>query len=125
MPRRERSLKDLLLLSSVLLLVACQKQPPAMPSASAPQSRGYSFAQASCSSCHGIGRDSAFSPNPNAPPFPAIVNQQGLTNDTLSSWLRDAHNYPSEMQFQLEASKIDDLVDYMLSLSDSSYRPPG
>lgn len=47
-----------------------------------------------------------------------------MTAATLSTWLRDAHNYPSEMQIQLEPSEIDDLVAYMLTLSDPNYRPP-
>jgi mono/diheme cytochrome c family protein len=109
---------------ATLLLVACQEQPLAGPSGSTPQSRGRAFAQASCAACHAIGRDSTSSPNPKAPPFPAIVNQQDLTAETLSSWLRDAHNYPSEMEFQLDSSKVDDLVTYMLTLSDPNYRPP-
>ena len=121
---REKTVKYSPLLFATLLLAACQEQPLAGPSASVPQSRGHAFAQASCAACHGIGRASTSSPNPNAPPFPAIVNQEGMTTQTLSSWLRDAHNYPSEMEFQLDPSKVDDLVDYMLTLRDPNYRPP-
>ena len=47
-----------------------------------------------------------------------------MTAGTLSSWLRDAHNYPSEMEFQLDSNKVDDLVSYMLTLRDPNYRPP-
>jgi len=116
--------KHLPLGCAALLLVACQEKQPVAPSASTLHSRGYVFAKASCGACHAVGRDSTSSPNPNAPPFPAIVNQEGLTAETLSVWLRDAHNYPNEMQFQLDPSKVDDLVAYMLTLSDPNYRPP-
>jgi mono/diheme cytochrome c family protein len=112
------------LVCGTLLLVACQAQPLTAPSVSIPQSRGHAFAQASCAACHAVERGSTSSPNPNAPAFAAIVNQQGLTAETLASWLRDAHNYPSEMEFQLDSSRADDLVAYMLTLSDPDYRPP-
>ena len=121
---QEKTLKHLPLICSTLLLAACQERPPSGPSASAPESRGHAFAQAACGSCHAIERDSTSSPNPNAPPFPAIVNKEGLTARTLASWLRDAHNYPREMEFQLDATKVDDLVTYMLTLNDPDYRPP-
>ena len=70
-----------------------------------------------------MGRYEA-SPNPGAPPFARIVNQEGLTAETLSSWLRDAHNYPEEMEFYLEGREVDDLVAYMLTLREANYRPP-
>ena len=64
------------------------------------------------------------SPNRGAPPFAAIVNQEGLTEETLSTWLRDAHNYPQQMAFSLGEREVDDLVAYMLTLRDPDYRPP-
>ena len=64
------------------------------------------------------------SPNAKAPAFAGIVNQSGLTSQTLSSWLRDAHNYPEEMEFYLEGQEVDELVAYMLTLRDTNYRPP-
>ena len=48
----------------------------------------------------------------------------GLDGGDLFSGLRDAHNYPVDMELQLDSSKVDDLVTYMLTLSDSKYRPP-
>lgn len=119
-------MKHLLLLGSMLLLGACQEeqqQRVVAHSASPPQTRGHAFARASCAACHGIERGSLSSPNPRAPEFPAIVNQQGLTAETLSSWLRSAHNYPSEMEFELDSTTVDDLVEYMLTLRDPNYRP--
>ena len=92
----ENILKQMLCLAA-LVLGACQQQQVVRPSALAPESRGHAFAQASCAACHAVERDSIVSPNPRAPSFPSIANQQGLTKETLSSWLRDAHNYPSDM----------------------------
>ena len=101
---------------------ACQPLPPAGSSASADHD-GLAFAQASCGGCHAVGRFGA-SPNPNAPPFAGIINQRGLTAETLSTWLRDAHNYPEEMEFYLEGPEVEGLVAYMLTLRDANYRPP-
>jgi mono/diheme cytochrome c family protein len=124
-PRRlETKVKQLTTLGSALALVACQQQPLVKASASTAYSRGHEYAQASCSACHAIGSGST-SPNPKAPPFAAVVNQDGLTKVTLSSWLRDAHNYPGEMDFQLDQERLDALVDYMLTLRDPAYRPVG
>jgi mono/diheme cytochrome c family protein len=83
---------------------------------------GLAFARASCAGCHAIDRRNV-SPNPNAPPFAAIVNQDGLTANTLAAWLRNAHNYPDEMKFSLDGHKVDDLVEYMITLRDPNYRP--
>jgi hypothetical protein len=80
------------------------------------------FAQAACGGCHAVERYGT-SPNPNSPSFAAIVNQPGLTPETLGSWLRDAHNYPEEMEFSLEGPEVARLVDYMLTLRDPNYRP--
>ena len=51
------------------------------------------------------------------------VNSEGLTRATLTTWLRDAHNYPEEMEFTLGAPEIERLVDHMLTLRDPNYRP--
>jgi len=98
-------------------VAACQT----VPSAEQHQ-RGLAFAQASCGGCHAVERNGV-SPNPKAPPFAAIVNQQGLTDRTLGTWLLDAHNYPEEMEFYLKGPEVDALVDYMITLRDPQYRP--
>ncbi|WP_241212705.1 cytochrome c [Sphingomonas sp. ABOLG] len=116
-------MKRLHLLCCTLLLAACQKLPPAeIAQASAP-STGQIFAQASCGSCHAIGR-AGMSSNSMAPPFPELVNKEGLTRETLTFWLRGAHNYPIEMDFSLKEEEVDDLVTYMLTLRDPDYMPP-
>jgi mono/diheme cytochrome c family protein len=80
------------------------------------------LAQAVCGDCHAVERYGA-SPNPNAPPFAAIVNQPGLSPETLAAWLRDAHNYPEEMEFYLDGPEVDRLVEHMLTLRDPNYDP--
>lgn len=120
-----------------LPLVACQEVPPAQSVARTSHSaaiekpaqlsplaaQGRVLAQESCSGCHAIDNAIA-SPNSNAPLFPVIVNQEGVSAETLSYWLRGAHNYPSEMDFYLDAQKVDALVAYMLTLQDPNYVRP-
>jgi len=104
--------------------VACQPLSPAGNSRTPAEPHpSLAFAKASCGGCHAVERQSV-SPNPTAPPFATIVNQQGLTVNTLSAWLRNAHNYPDEMKFSLDARTIDELAGYMLTLRDPNYRPP-
>ena len=103
-------------------VVACQPLASAGQAAPGEPHPGLAFAQASCGGCHAVER-LGVSPNPDAPPFAAIVNQEGLTAETLSTWLGDAHNYPEEMEFYLEKPEVDQLVAYLLTLRDPNYRP--
>ena len=119
----EKILRPVHLLCLPLLLAACQKLPSAEPALSAISPEGHAFAQASCGECHSVGRYGR-SFNSNAPPFPVIVNQEGVTAETLSVWLRRAHNYPREMDFYLDERKVDALVAYMLTLRDPNFRRP-
>ena len=105
-----------------LLLVALHSLPAKEPSRSV-VSWGHDFARSSCGACHAVGRNEV-SRRSNAPPFPVIVNQEGLTADTLSVWLRGAHNYPGEMNFYLTDRQVDGLVAYMLTLKDPNFRRP-
>lgn len=111
------------LLGLALLLAACQGHAPLAPASLSAALPGRAFAEASCSGCHAVGRYGSSS-NPNAPPFAAIANQEGLTAETLTVWLQGAHNYPSEMNFYLNDRQVNDLVAYMLSLRDPHYRRP-
>ena len=111
------------LLLLFLGVTACQTPPTADPAVSAADGRGRELAQTSCAGCHAIERY-GMSPNPSAPPFASIVNQRELTTATLSSWLRDAHNYPQDMEFTLGEGEVEALVAYMLTLKDPNYRPP-
>ncbi len=84
---------------------------------------GLAFAQARCAGCHNVAGGQA-SPNASAPRFEAIANTRGLTSETLKVWLRDSHNYPGQMDFEIESKRIDQLAAYMLTLKSSDYRPP-
>lgn len=117
---------------ALLALTACTAAQEAPQPASAPPSpapaltsaeRGLAFAQARCSGCHAIAAE-GISPNPESPPFAAVVNKPGTTRDTLRQFLRDSHNYPEAMNFHVEPAQIDDLADYMLTLRTPGYRPP-
>ena len=117
----------------ILLLGACQTSTESGPASKAnstsafvPDSaewRGEKFARNRCSDCHAVepGGDS---PRREAPTFERIANTPGLTRTTLGSWLRDAHNYPDAMYFEIPAEGIDDLVAYMLTLQREDYEPP-
>ena len=122
MSRARSGLRVLLLGGLAAGAAACQPMAPAGQAPAAEGHPGLAFAQASCGGCHAVGQRSV-SPNPQAPPFPAIVNQAGLTGNTLAAWLRNAHNYPAEMKFALEPRDVDQLVAYMLTLRDPNYRP--
>jgi mono/diheme cytochrome c family protein len=106
-----------------LLLAGCQQVPPVQPATATPPSAGQAFAQASCGECHSVGRYGS-SPRSAAPAFPVIANQEGLTAETLTTWLRGAHNYPREMDFYLGEPEVDKLVAYMLTLRDPHYKRP-
>lgn len=84
---------------------------------------GLAFAQTHCTGCHGV-TSGQVSANRKAPPFEAIVNARGLTGDSMKTWLRDSHNYPGQMNFEIDAKRIDDLAAYMLTLKSPDYRPP-
>jgi mono/diheme cytochrome c family protein len=121
--RGARTFKPLRLLCLTLLFTACQNVPSAEPPPAAIPPPGQALAQAKCGGCHAVGRYGRSSIS-NAPPFPAIVNQEGVTAETLSFWLRGAHNYPREMDFYLLERDVDGLVAYMLTLRDPNYRRP-
>ena len=111
------------LLCLPLLLAACQELPPAQPAPATTPTEGQAFAQASCGECHSVGRYGS-SPRSNAPAFPVIANKEGLTAETLTTWLRGAHNYPRDMDFYLGEPELDKLVAYMLTLRDPNYKRP-
>ena len=109
--------------ASALLLAACQ-HPPHEHGATDPQpsSEAHALAQAACSQCHSV-EPYGLSPNPNAPEWSVIANTPGLTRETLTSWLTEAHNYPEQMDFYLEEDEVEMLVDYMLTLRREDYQP--
>lgn len=78
------------------------------------------FAQAACGGCHAV-EPPGLSPNPKSPTFADIANSPGLTDDTLAVWLSDAHNYPEEMDFDLNDKQIETIARHMLRLRDPDY----
>lgn len=81
------------------------------------------FAQAACGGCHAV-EPPGLSPNPKSPPFADIANSPGLTDATLAIWLGDAHNYPEEMDFDLNQKQVDTIARHMLRLRDPNYEKP-
>ena len=107
---------------ALLALAACQTATP-RPFAMQADPADRALAQAACGGCHSVEAH-GLSPNPQAPEWPAIANTPGLTRATLTRWLADAHNYPADMDFYLEADEVEQLVDYMLTLRREDYHPP-
>ena len=119
----------LAIFAACVLLPACSPTPA--PEAAAPRpattsptssaqgaAQGQAFAAAHCASCHGVARNS-LSPIPQAPAFEEIVNTPGLTPQTLATWLRDSHNYPEMMNFEIAPEQLDSLSAYMLTLRNT------
>lgn len=113
-------IRSLSLAPALLLVAACQttsqEEVPVHPEA-------HALAQAACAGCHSV-EAIGLSPNPDAPEWPVIANTPGLTRQSLTVWLNDAHAYPEEMDFYLEQDEVDMLVGYILSLRDEDYHPP-
>jgi mono/diheme cytochrome c family protein len=89
---------------------------------SAAQQRGLAFAEQRCSACHAV-TGNRVSPNPESPPFQDIANRTGVTRSTLRQFLKDSHNYPAAMNFQVEDKQIGDLTDYIMTMHRPGYRP--
>ena len=104
-------------------LSACQSMPGGKTAANRDETHpALAFAQGACSGCHGVERFD-LSPNQDAPPFTAIANRDGVSAASLRAWLRNAHNYPQEMDFDLDSPQVDALVEYILTLKDPAYKP--
>lgn len=129
----DRTIRRSLPIFLTLALAACQSAsdapsrqmvavPP--PAAATPGELGIvAFSQAACGGCHAV-RSETLSPNPASPAFAEIANRSGLTQASLATWLRDAHNYPEDMDFDLDGAKADALAAYILSLREADYRAP-
>lgn len=110
----------LALIASTALLAACQTAGSApLPMSEAPAP---AFVEAACGGCHAV-EPPFVSPNPAVPSFEAIANREGLTEETLSDWLADAHNYPEDMDFVLTREQIDEIAAYMVTLRRDDYEP--
>ena len=98
--------------------VAAAAQPRAT---SSEQYHELAFVQAACGGCHAV-EATGLSPNPASPSFADIANRDGLTRETLVSWLIDAHNYPEEMEFDLQSRQAERIADHILALRSPVYR---
>lgn len=101
---------------SALALAACVTTPPPHP----PEPPA--FVEAACGGCHSV-EPPFLSPNARAPSFEAVANRPGVTRATIQAWLRNAHNYPEQMDFDLTSEKVDDVSDYMITLRRRDYVP--
>ena len=116
----------LIIVASLLATSACSytEAAPAAASDSLPQANHdtLAFVQAACGGCHAV-ETGYLSPNPQAPRWVDIANRDGLSEETLASWLYDAHNYPEMMDFDLDRARAEEIANYMLTLRSSDYRP--
>ncbi|KLI65094.1 hypothetical protein AAV99_00770 [Aurantiacibacter marinus] len=114
-------------IAAASLLGACQYAETPEPVTAAPVAEqhreAHALAQAACAGCHSV-EAYGLSPNSAAPEWPVIANTPGLTRETLTFWLTEAHNYPEQMDFYLDEDEVEQLVDYMLTLRRDDYHPP-
>jgi membrane-bound lytic murein transglycosylase B len=96
-------------------LAACMTTPaaPAEPPA---------FVEAACGGCHAV-EPPFLSPNARAPSFESVANRPGVTRTTIQAWLRNAHNYPEIMDFDLTPEHVDEVSGYMITLRRRDYVP--
>ena len=111
------------------LLASCQTAAPTetTPAAVAPQQAPAPpvpappvYVTAICGDCHAVVADRV-SPNPQAPGFADIANSPGLTRETLVTFLSDAHNYPLQMDVDLDAKDIETIANYIVTLKSEDY----
>ena len=115
----EKPLTALALASVALLATACQTVSDARTAAPPPPP---AFVEAACGGCHAV-EPPFLSPNPRAPTFEAVANRPGVTKATIRAWLVNAHNYPEQMDFDLERDHVDQVTDYVITLKRRDYVP--
>ena len=105
-------------LVAIALLTAAAASAAPSPRAA----RGLAFAEQRCAACHAVRADGT-SPDAEAPAWDDIANRPGTTERTLRTFLRDSHNYPAAMQFEVDRARIRDLSAYMATLRRKGYLP--
>lgn len=78
------------------------------------------YVVAVCGECHAVTVD-AVSPMADAPGFADIANTPGLTRETLETFLSDAHNYPMQMDVDLDEADIEVIADHIMTLQSEDY----
>ncbi|UAB78427.1 hypothetical protein INR77_01395 [Erythrobacter sp. SCSIO 43205] len=99
-----------------LALSACVTTRPTAPA------QPPAFVEAACGGCHSV-EPPFLSPTAAVPSFESIANRPGVTRATIQAWLRNAHNYPEQMDFDLTQEKVEEVADYMITLRRSDYVP--
>ena len=120
-----RNIMRSLLAAGLICLAAACAYPQPKPQVEQPPASEHdrlAFIQGTCGDCHAVEGE-AISPNPMAPTFASIANREGLTETTLGTWLRDAHNYPEMMDFDLSPEQAEMIAAHMLTLRDPRYKP--
>jgi mono/diheme cytochrome c family protein len=76
--------------------------------------RGLALAQQLCAQCHAVHKDTATSPNPDAPRFQVIASVPGMTSIALTAALNNPHR--SMPNILLEPGEQADIIAYILSI---------
>lgn len=101
-----------------LMLVGCQSSHPVQLANS--QKKAPDFVMGVCGECHAVTAN-AISPKSDAPGFDEIANSSGLTRETLKAFLSDAHNYPMQMDVDLDETDIELIADHIMTLQSEEY----
>lgn len=119
--RHDFWMAPLVLIGTACAHAAPQATPAPQRSISDVDHQRLAFVQAACGGCHAV-EPPHLSPNPLAPRWVDIANRPELDEQSIAAWLRDAHNYPEEMDFDLDPDQAEMIADYMLSLRSPDYR---
>ena len=117
-PMRQRMKFALSVILTSLLLVGCQSSENMALATS--QAKAPDYVEAVCGECHAVTAN-AVSPKPDAPGFADIANSPGLTRETLETFLSDAHNYPMQMDVDLDETDIEIIADHIMTLQSDDY----
>lgn len=119
-------MRSIVLAAILPALAACQPAvvepvPAANQAAAAEEGDIPLLARTNCAGCHAV-RAGDLSPLPSAPSFVEIANMPGLTRETVSAYLGDAHNYPDQMDIELDARDVAAIAEYLLTLRSEDYK---
>ncbi len=84
---------------------------------------GERIAQRWCSGCHLVGQRGRGGGGAPAPAFVALANNPAKSENYLKTWITNPH--PPMPNFNLSRRTVDDLVAYILSLSQAKRAVPG